>query len=253
MGNVTREQNSAETLVSDHDHSAHETSGMDLSPLKRHARLGDMAYEAMKERLVHGVFEPGRKLTVRAVAHALGVSSTPARDALNRLAAEGAVTYSGPKTVIVPYLTMEALQEITAMRLALEGLAAERGAARAPAELGDLLEEMQVKINDALDERRYTDVLWTNKEFHFAVYGCCGMPYLLSTIETLWLRIGPSFHDLYPEFAIQKYGVHNHEVVIESLREGDCETVRAAFINDIRDGYRRLKQAIQAREGQLSR
>ncbi|WP_245470242.1 MULTISPECIES: GntR family transcriptional regulator [unclassified Mesorhizobium] len=40
----------------------------------------------MKERLVRGAFEPGRKLTVRAVADALGVSSIPARDALNRLA-----------------------------------------------------------------------------------------------------------------------------------------------------------------------
>ncbi|WP_028002456.1 GntR family transcriptional regulator [Sinorhizobium arboris] len=224
---------------------------MNLVPLKKHARLGDMAYEAMKERLVRGVFEPGRKLTVRAVADALGVSSTPARDALNRLAAEGALVYSGPKTVIVPHLTMEALQEVTAMRLVLEGLAAERGAARAPTGLADSLEEMQAKINEGLEKRQYADVLGTNKEFHFAVYRCCGMPHLLSTIETLWLRIGPSFHDLYPEFAIQKYGVHNHEVVIEGLREGDDEAVRAAFENDIRDGYRRLRQAIRAREEQF--
>ncbi|WP_287364864.1 GntR family transcriptional regulator [Mesorhizobium sp.] len=206
-----------------------------------------MAYEAMKERLVRGAFEPGRKLTVRGVADALGVSSTPARDALNRLSAEGALVYSGPKTVIVPYLTMEALREVTAMRLALEGLAAERGAANAPAGLANSLEEMQAKINEALDRRRYAEVLWTNKEFHFVVYRCCDMPNLLSTIEALWLRIGPSFHDLYPEFATQKYGVHNHQVVIESLREGDAEGVRAAFENDIRDGYRRLKQAIRAR------
>ncbi|MER8887750.1 GntR family transcriptional regulator [Mesorhizobium sp. M0816] len=211
-----------------------------------------MAYEAMKERLVRGAFEPGRKLTVRAVADALGVSSTPARDALNRLAAEGALVYSGPKTVIVPYLTTEALEEVTAMRLALEGMAAERGAAKAPAGLADSLENMQVKINQALESRRYAEVLWTNKEFHFAVYRYCGMPHLLSTIETLWLRIGPSFHDLYPEFAIQKYGVHNHQVVIESLREGDGEALRAAFENDIRDGYRRLKQAIRARAEQVA-
>ncbi|WP_080665979.1 GntR family transcriptional regulator [Sinorhizobium medicae] len=225
--------------------------GVELAPLKKHARLGDMAYDAMKERLVRGAFEPGRKLTVRAVADALGVSSTPARDALNRLAAEGALVYSGPKTVIVPYLTMDTLQEVTTMRLALEGLASERGAARAPEGLADLLEEMQAKINQALDSRRYADALWTNKEFHFAVYNYCGMPYLLTTIETLWLRIGPSFHDLYPEFAVQKYGVHNHEVVIESLRERDCGAVRAAFESDIRDGYRHLKRAIRAREEQV--
>ncbi|BCH12323.1 GntR family transcriptional regulator (plasmid) [Mesorhizobium sp. 131-3-5] len=224
---------------------------MDLEPLKKRARLGDMAYEAMKDRLVRGAFEPGRKLTVRAVAEALGVSSTPARDALNRLAAEGALVYSGPKTVIVPYLTMEAPQEVTAMRLALEGLAAEVGAAKAPVGLADLLEEMQAKIIEALESRRYAEVLWTKKEFHFAVYGYCDMPYLLSTIEALWSRVGPSFRDLYPEFAIQKHCVRNHQAVIESLREGDVGAVRAAFENDIRDGYRHLKQAIRAREEQV--
>ncbi|MDX0482431.1 FCD domain-containing protein [Sinorhizobium medicae] len=221
---------------------------VDLPTLRKQARLGDMAYEAMKERLIRGAFEPGRKLTVRAVADALGVSSTPARDALNRLAAEGALVYAGPKTVIVPYLTREALQEVTAMRLALEGLAAERGATRAPNHLPDILQECQSKINEDLARSRYADVLWMNKEFHFEVYRYCDMPYLLATIESLWLRIGPSFHDLYPEFAIQKYGVHNHEVVIESLRDHDSEGVRAAFENDIREGYRRLKHAIRARE-----
>ncbi|WP_244426304.1 GntR family transcriptional regulator [Rhizobium mesoamericanum] len=195
----------------------------------------------MKERLVRGAFEPGHKLTVRAVADALDVSSTPARDALNRLAAEGALVYSGAKTIMVPYLTLEALQEVTAMRLALEGLASERGAARAPAGLAHSLQEMQAKINKALDSRRYSDVQWMNKEFHFAVYRHCGMPYLMSTIETLWQRIGPSFHDLLPKFAIQKYGMRNHEIVIESLREGDSAGVRAAFEDDIRDGYRRLE------------
>lgn len=218
-----------------------------LEPLRKQARLGDMAYEVMKERLVRGAFEPGRKLTVRAVADALGVSSTPVRDALNRLSAEGALVYSGPKTVIVPYLTMEALQEVTAMRIALEGLAAERGAAQTPPDLIGSLEKMQETINEALEKKRYSDALWTNKEFHFAVYRCSGMPYLLSMIESLWLRTGPSFHDLYPSFAIHKYGVHNHQMVIESLRENEPSGVRMAFENDIRDGYRRLRQAIQTR------
>ncbi|MDX8450587.1 GntR family transcriptional regulator [Mesorhizobium captivum] len=210
--------------------------------------MGEIAYEAMKGRLVRGAFEPGRKLTVRGVADALDVSSTPARDALKRLAAEGALVYSGPKTIIVPYLTMEALQEVTAMRLALEGLASERGAARAPAGLLHSLKEIQAKINEALDSRLYTDALRANKEFHSAVYRHCGMPYLLSSIEALWLRISPTFHYLSPEFAIHKNGAHNH--VVESLREGDSKAVRAAFEIDIRSDYRRLKQAIGARAGQ---
>ena len=59
-----------------------ETGG--IEPGKQQVRLGDIAYEKLKERLIRGAFEPGHKLTVRAAAQALQVSSTPARDACTR-------------------------------------------------------------------------------------------------------------------------------------------------------------------------
>jgi DNA-binding GntR family transcriptional regulator len=216
----------------------------ELNPVEKQSRLGDLAYREMKERLIRGAFEPGRKLTVRAVAEGLGVSSTPARDALNRLSFEGALVYAGPKTVIVPFLTPEALQEITLMRLALEGLAAEHSVKNiAERDIGEL-EAIQVKINNALEKKQYMDALWNNKEFHFTIYRLSDMPHLISVIETLWLRIGSSFHDLYPEFAVARYGVHNHRSAIEGLKDRDSGAVRAAIESDIRDGYRRLRKAI---------
>ena len=84
-------------------------------------RLSDFAYEALRDQLVRGAFRPGTKLPIRTVAEAHSVGSTPAREAINRLVVEGALVMAGPKTVIVPFLTLEALYEITQMRLALEG------------------------------------------------------------------------------------------------------------------------------------
>ncbi|MBZ9739789.1 MULTISPECIES: GntR family transcriptional regulator [unclassified Mesorhizobium] len=220
---------------------------------RQQPRLGDRVYQQIKERLIRGAHGPGDKLTVRALAEDLGVSSTPARDAINRLVLEGALVYAGPKTVIVPFLDAQALEEITLMRLALEGLAAEKAAARVSGEDIDLLRETQLRINAALDQRRYADALWSNKEFHFAIYRLCGMPHLLATIETLWLRIGASFNDLYPEFAEAKYGVHNHMAAMEGLAEGDSGAVRAAIESDIRDGYRRLKRADRERTSAQTR
>jgi DNA-binding GntR family transcriptional regulator len=214
------------------------------------ARLGDRVYQQIKEQLIRGAYGPGDKLTVRGLAEALGVSSTPARDAINRLALEGALVYAGPKTVIVPSLDPEALEEITLMRLALEGLAAEKAAARVADEDIEALKETQLRINAALDDRRYAQALWSNKEFHFSIYKLCGMPHLLATIETLWLRIGASFNDLYPEFAEAKYGVHNHMAALEGLAERDGSAVRAAIESDIRDGYRRMRHANRERAGQ---
>jgi len=213
----------------------------------KQAGLGDLAYDAMKERLIRGMYKPGHKLTVRAIAEQLNVSSTPARDALNRLINERALVYAGPKTVIVPLLNLEQLQEVTWMRLALEGLAAEKAAAYVTTEDVDALEAIQRTITLALDERRYADALWNNKEFHFLIYKRSNLPLLVSTIESLWLRIGAAFNDLYPEFAVSKYGVHNHQAAMDGLRRRDASDVRAAMETDIRDGFRRLRTALDER------
>ncbi|OCP37457.1 GntR family transcriptional regulator [Ensifer sp. LC163] len=209
--------------------------------------LGDAAYRQMKERIIRGVYRPGHKLTVRAVAQELDVSTTPARDAINRLASEAALVYAGPKTVVVPILDAKALQEITLIRLALEGLAAQQAAEHVVPEDVKALRSLQKQINSALDAGRYADALWHNKEFHFAIFRLAKLPHLVSMIETLWLRIGPSLHDLYPEFAKERFGVHNHEVAMEALEERDGASVRAAMENDIRDGYRRLRRACRER------
>jgi DNA-binding GntR family transcriptional regulator len=156
--------------------------------------------------------------------------------------------YAGPKTVIVPFLTARVLQEVTAMRLALEGLAAERALPQCDEYVLNELHGIQDRINHALSDNDYHASLHHNKEFHFAIYRRSEMPHLIATIESLWLRIGPSFHHLYPEFARTRYGVHNHMSAIEAIRDNDGPALRAAIENDIRDGFRRLKGALREPE-----
>jgi DNA-binding GntR family transcriptional regulator len=218
-----------------------------LAPLDRQARLGDLAYNSLKDRLVTGGFAPGDRLTVRAVAQALGVSTTPARDALNRLMADGNLVNAGPKSVVVPVLDRRVLDEITAMRLVLEGLAAETGAPQVSK--GDIehLEKLQTKINAGLDASKYSEVLKHNRDFHFLIYGLSGMPRLVVTIESLWLRIGPSLNCLYPDFAITRHGVSNHLKAIKGLKAKNAALVRNAIESDIRDGYARLSRYVAER------
>ena len=70
--------------------------GIETTDGKNPTRLRDVAYDDLKERLIRGAFAPGTKLTVRGVADELGVSSTPAREAINRLTQEGALVFAGP-------------------------------------------------------------------------------------------------------------------------------------------------------------
>jgi DNA-binding GntR family transcriptional regulator len=218
-----------------------------VTPIVRQSNLGELTYERLKQIIVAGSFPPNEKLTVRSVAAALGVSTTPARDAINRLLAEGALVNEGPKTVVLPSLSLEALDEITATRLALEGLAAERSVLNITRADIATLERMQKAINAGLDQADYREVLKVNREFHFLIYSGSGWVRLVGMIESLWLRVGPSFNGLYPDFARNRRGVSNHMAALKGLRARSGSQVRAAMEQDIRDGYDQLKAFIEAR------
>lgn len=220
---------------------ANHNHALKFDPLPRQSSLGGLAYDKLKDIIMRGAFPPNTKMTVRSVAAALEVSTTPARDAINRLLAEGALVNEGPKTVVLPALSLQTLDEITAVRLSLEGLAAEHSVRSVTKADIAALEALQNTINASLDSGNYAEVLRANQAFHFLVYQRSGWPTLVRIIETLWLRIGPSLNELYPEFAQTRKGVSNHMAVLEALRKKDARQTRAAIEQDLRDGYPRLK------------
>jgi DNA-binding GntR family transcriptional regulator len=54
--------------------------------------LGDQVYEAIKERILDQAYAPGEKLNIDRLVREFEVSSTPIREALTRLVAEGLVS-----------------------------------------------------------------------------------------------------------------------------------------------------------------
>jgi DNA-binding GntR family transcriptional regulator len=216
--------------------------------IERQSSLGELAYERLKDIIISGAFPPNQKMTVRSVAQALGVSTTPARDAVIRLLAEGALVNEGPKTVVLPALNEEALDEIYATRLALEGLAAERAVKSITKKDIAELRRLQELINSGLSEAKYDQVLKANRQFHFLIYRRSNWPRLVGMIESLWLQIGPSLNDLYPDYAQTRRGVSNHMIVFGGLEENDPAKVRLGIEQDLADGHAQLKAFVAARQ-----
>src|SRR5215475_1089790 len=93
--------------------------------------LRKQVYDSLRAALTAGRFTPGQKLSFRFIAGALGVSLTPVREAVRRLVAEGAFEMRPNRSVRVPLMTRDRILELRDIRVALEGLAAEKAAARA--------------------------------------------------------------------------------------------------------------------------
>src|SRR5579863_763009 len=81
-------------------------------------------YEELRARFITGKITPGVGLSTRGLAVELGVSQMPVRDALSRLAAEGAVIIRSKRRIEVPPMSEERFTDLLACRLLLEPEAA---------------------------------------------------------------------------------------------------------------------------------
>jgi len=131
-----------------------------LQVLERHEPLGDRVYATLREYLRAGRIPTGRPLQEAALAAQLGVSRTPVREALARLASDGLVVAEG-RSVMVPALNVSDLEDIYALRFLLEPealrlVAASRPERKALAPLRAAMEQM-VTAHEAGDGTAFMD------------------------------------------------------------------------------------------------
>ena len=101
--------------------------------------LGLQAYDELRRMLVTGRLEPGMQLVNRKLADEIGMSMTPVREAVTRLASEGLVEHVPGAGAFVRRITRQELCQLYDVREALEPLAAAQAAAQAtPAEIEEL-------------------------------------------------------------------------------------------------------------------
>jgi DNA-binding GntR family transcriptional regulator len=96
--------------------------GARLQPIERR-RLGDVAYEEVRKRIVSGDFPMGSRLNEVRLASDLGVSRAPVREALRRLAEEGLVTEQPHIGAVVREIDASSLIDLYNVRAAIEPLA----------------------------------------------------------------------------------------------------------------------------------
>lgn len=212
------------------------TTPLRLVPVVRADTLGDQAYGRIREAIASGSIPPGQRLTVRGLVDALGIGFTPAREALNRLAAEGILAAGPNRTLAVPELTLERYEEIVAIRSELEPLAATAALPHLrPADL-QALETIQQRLLAAMSRRDYVTVLACNRDFHFTLYRLSGMPTLVALIEGLWLQVGPTLRHLYPGYARNWKGGANHAAILKALHARNADRLAGAIRKDLDDG-----------------
>jgi DNA-binding GntR family transcriptional regulator len=192
-------------------------------------------YEELRRRMITGKITPGVSLSTRSLALEMGVSQMPVRDALSRLAAEGAVQIRFKRKIEVAAMTAERLADLFDCRRLLEPEAAVQALPHMTPTLLRRLREIDAALDVAMENGDVLGYMERNFEFHFTLYRANNRPTLNRLIEALWLQFGPYMRVIYGRYGTANL-VDQHRLALEAIEANDAEGLRRAIASDIADG-----------------
>lgn len=199
----------------------------------------DRVYRALRAQVMHGELAPGQALTLRGIGKTFGVSMTPAREAVRRLVAEGALSISSSGRVATPELSQDRIEELASIRALLEPEMASRALPRAHLALIERMEVINTANTDAVMRQDAVTYIRTNLEFHRTLYLRAQSPAMLAMVETVWLQLGPTMRALYGKLRRNTPPPH-HRMILAALKAGDDAALRLALRTDVTQGLRHL-------------
>jgi len=209
---------------------APETAEHELLPRGRSA--SERAYDYVKARLLDGRFAGGTLLSENDLAHRLGVSRTPVRQALVQLEAEELVElYPKRGALVVPISPSEA-EDVLEARMLIEQHCARRAAAAGP----DLVGRLRAAIAD--QEGDVAGFAWADRAFHTAIVEAAGNHILDRQYEALrdrHQRIAAAAVASDPT-RIARF-IAEHKEILAAIERGDGDAAAALMADHLRSSH----------------
>ena len=188
------------------------------------ATKSERAYARVREMVLTGELEPGAVLNQAVLARQIGISTTPLREALRRLAQQGLVELGAHRDARVAPLDAAEARDLVELRQDLDplaaGLVAQRRTAADLAEMADSLARLE-----SLPEDPSPAQLAGHRRFHAALYRASHNAVLVETLDGLWdktdryrrhaLRAGRS-----DEEVAQR--AEEHRLLVEAVSDRDA-------------------------------
>jgi DNA-binding GntR family transcriptional regulator len=180
----------------------------------------ELVYAYVQHLIVTGQVNAGDPLRQDDLAARLSVSSTPVREALSQLEAEGIVRRKSHTSVVLVEPTPDEIWEIYLIRSRLEGLATELGVANLTPDDVAHLRQLQAGMRAAAADGRAGEIPVLNHEWHMLIYGAARAPALLGLIRNLWERFPSNVTITRPVRLPISLG--QHDGLLAAIEGGDC-------------------------------
>lgn len=203
--------------------------------------LSDQVFFHLENDILSGKYSRGDVLTETKLSGELGVSRTPIREALRRLAQEHLIEETGKGSVVIG-ITEKDLADIFLIRGQLEGmaaaLAAENRTEEQLKELKEVLELQEFYLSKSDAER----IKYMDNQFHSTLYRLSGSMSFYDTLVPLHKKIQKYRMASVQSKSRASASVEEHRLILESIAKGNKALAEKYAKNHVNNAYNHIKK-----------
>ncbi len=219
----------------------------DLEPEMPLSRgLPDLIYSALKHRILTCTLQPGQRLLEKELSIELGVSRTPLREALNRLALEQLVFLTPHRGYAVTPVSVADIRKLSELRLIVESESAALAARRATEKDVENLDALATLRYQPGDRATYEQYLRDNSAFHQALARCTRNERLESVVASVLDQIQRPLYLGLDTGLDADSATAEHNELVRSIGARDADRARQVMADQIQRAEMRILAAVSA-------
>jgi len=205
------------------ENSRRNSLGRGHTPKTRDESAVERLYLELRDRAMRYDFRPGTRINEQALGRELGVSRAPLREALNRLEAEGLLTFVMNKGFFRKNISVDEVLDLYQVRIALERRAVFLALRRATDNEIQAVQEYWSSVMANSSSMTSADLLVADEEFHRRMIGLAKNKELSGFMEIITRRIHIARNIDIEQSAWNAKAFDAHYEVLRCLRNRDQE------------------------------
>jgi len=213
--------------------------------VKRTENLKEQVYRKLKSLLTGGHFEPNVFYSANQFAERLGVSRTPAREALLQLEAEGFLVAQDNRGFRLKTFSPKEARDFFEMRLLMETYAVGKLCESLCSADVRMLEECLKRMRAACENSDAKELIASDEEFHAVLIGRCDNQFLTSLIRNIRDFIAIFGRRMVERDTRMSEVVEEHAAILRALKARNREQAVQALTGHLQKTQARLLQSLE--------
>lgn len=203
--------------------------------------LTDEIVDIIRDRILKGEYKIGEKIKENQIATELKVSRTPIREAFKQLENEGLIDYIPNRGCFAKGFTRQDIEDIYAVRKALEILAVEWAVKGMTPEQLKSLQDQSDLMEFYTARKDSKKVLEINTDFHDVIYNATGSRFMAQVLRSYKEYIEQTRKVLFYEQEYLEEIYEEHKAILDAMISKDVDAAKTAMAKHLDGSQRRAK------------